>query len=694
MRTGTWLLLPVLLATPIWSPPAAGQSAPEPITVTHVGWPADRFVPSRTMLALWLSRAPDGGERIAVVAGNLDLSALLDRRGNMVSYRPDAVRLPAGESDVTIYLVDTTGAWNEIGRHPLKVQAAMGLDRAGATPVVDLSSAGMLGRGTPVPSTDRATYQDLTARLGLDASGTGRGYSLTARANLQGVSNETQRLRWGTAGRDAPAVDLADYALGASFGGVEVAFGGVTVGSNRHLLNGFGARGLRSGIQLGPAARLDVGLVSGTSMVGWSNVTGLTDADHRIGLASLSLQFLPSRPGGLQLDITAMDGAVRPAAGFNQGAATDAETSRGVGVTVMASDVRQRIRFAGGVSRSRFTNPADPLLFGDTTVVAVRPETREARFAELTLRLLDGLRAGANLPVSLGVTGRHERVDPLYRSVGAFLAADQENNALELAGSAGALSLQGGLSATRDNLGEIASILTTRTRGLTWSASVPLNALVGATPRPFWPAASFGWQRTRQFGDGVPVDGDFQPTHIPDQVSINRSAALAWNIGAVSAGYRWNRSTQDNRQVGRERADFRTDVHGISLGAPASRALTLGVDAALERNRSDELELTQRVERVGANLQWQLALRTTLSGAVSQMWSEDPRSDQRIRNTETYAELAQGFNLYRRPDGGTQGRVFVRYTRTRLASASISLRDPFQPALTWSVTAGSSFRAF
>jgi hypothetical protein len=428
-------------------------------------------------------------------------------------------------------------------------------------------------------------------------------------------------------------------------------------------------------------------------MVGWSNLTGLADANHRIGLAALGVQLIPSRPGAIQLDVTAVDGSVRPVAGFNQGAATDAEESRGFGVSVAASDARQRVRISAGISRSRFVNPTDPLLFGDSAIVAVRATTREARFGELSLRLLDNAKLSAAIPVSVAVTARHERVDPLYRSVGAFVAADQQNNGVELAGSLGALAVQAAATSGRDNLGDIASILTTRTRGTSWSGSVPLNSLFGAAPAWPWPAASFAWQRTRQFGDGVPVGGDFQPTHVPDQVSINRIASLAWTAGATSVSYRWNWSTQDNRQIGRERADFRSAVHGVTISTPGARGLTLGVDLGLERNRSDELDLTQRVERVGANVQWQLSSRTAFSGALSRMWSEDPRSDQRLRQTELFGELSQGFNLYRRPEGGTQGRIFVRYGRTRLAVATL-VGDPFQPTVTWMITAGSSLRAF
>ncbi|MFN0181062.1 MAG: hypothetical protein ACKVZ0_19825 [Gemmatimonadales bacterium] len=689
MRPGVTLLLAGLLTGP-----ALAQDPPATLAVKQFGWPTDRFLSNRTELLVWLSRPPTAAERIAMVVGGHDLSALVDRTGDLIHYRPHPFHLPIGETEVAVFVVDSAGAWTEIGRQPLKVRGAIGLDRARATPTADLNSTGMLDRNAVTPAPDRTTYQDLTANLGVDVTAAGRGYAISGRANLQGVSEETQRLRWNAIGREAPAVDLSDYRIGTTVGVAELALGAVTLGANRFLLNGFGSRGLQAGFKLSPAVHLGLGLVSGTNVVGWTNLLGMTDSDHRIGLAALGIQLIPSRPGAIQLDVTAVDGSVRPVAGFNQGAATDAETSRGVGFSLAASDLRQRLRFSAGISRSRFSNPADPLLFQDSAIVAVQATTRQARFGELSVRLLDNARITKTIAASVGVTGRHERVDPLYRSVGTFVAADQEQNAIELSSTLGALSLQGAATSARDNLGAIASILTTRTRSSSWSASVPVASLFGVKASWHWPAASFGWQRTRQFGDGVPVDGGFQPTHVPDQVSINRTGALNWTLGAAALGYRWNRSTQDNRQVGRELADFRTDVHGLTVTGPAGRTLTIGLDLGVERNRSDELGLTQRVERIGANLQWQLTTRAALAGAVSQMWSEDPRSDQRLRNTEMYGELSQGFNLYRRPEGGTQGRVFVRYGRTRSALAPLSTNDPFQPTLTWMLTAGSSLRAF
>ena len=98
------------------------------------------------------------------------------------------------------------------------------------------------------------------------------------------------------------------------------------------------------------------------------------------------------------------------------------------------------------------------------------PEGFDMRFSAVPAPA-NGLGFPQAIAASLGVTGRHERVDPLYRSVGTFVAADQEQNAVELTSSLGALSLQGAATSARDNLGAIASILTTRTRSTTWPSS-------------------------------------------------------------------------------------------------------------------------------------------------------------------------------------------------------------------------------
>ena len=685
--------------------PLAAQAAPRPrpaapldtsAIVAAARWTGERYVGSRTVLAFDLSRPLDPGQRLALIVGTTDVSAAVQVRGQRAEYAPAALRLPAGESEAVAYVVAADGSWREAGRAPLRVRTRAGFDRASATPSVDLTSVGQLDQyvaeGAPPP--DRRTYQDLTMRLALGNTVARDGWEVAFQSNAVGVTDKTQRLRWSERQDRAPSLDLADYRLQLSRGPVRAAVGNVSVGANRYLLSGFGSRGASAAVQLHRAVAIDAAAVNGTNVVGWDNVFGLAESDHRLVSTALNVELIPSRPGAVHMDVTALDGSILPRTGFTQGAVTDAERSRGYGVQVSMSDAAQRLRFAGGVTQSRFRNPADPLLAGDTTIVAVRSEARSARFGELGIQVLRERRLTDSLRVSLAATVRHERVDPLYRSVGAFVQGDQQQDGGDLTGTFGPLSVQGAITRSRDNLADVPSILTTRTRRRSLTLAAPLSGLLGLSSRPWLPVATFGWEGTGQAGDGIPVNSDFAATHVPDQFSRVRNTSLTWSLARLNIAYRWNESFQDNRQVGRERADFRARVHAVSLGLNGIPRLTPSLEGSVERQDNLEAGTQQRTSRVGSIVQAQLTRALALSGNLAHTWTFDPFANRRTRNLEVQGELSQGFTLYRRVDGGTQGRVFVRYARTRAAFFPIIPDPSLVPQLMWTINAGSSFRLF
>src|SRR5690606_19256963 len=136
------------------------------------------------------------------------------------------------------------------------------------------------------------------------------------------------------------------------------------------------------------------------------------------------------------------------------------------------------------------------------------------------------------------------------RSVGAYVQADAQSDRLDLQLSVGPLALQGALSRARDNLDDIASILTTRTEGWQAGGALPLGQLFGAAYDAwYWPNLSMTWQQMHQFGEDVPENSDFNPSHVPDQMSTNATASVAWTHSIWSLTYNWNRSHQDNRQT-------------------------------------------------------------------------------------------------------------------------------------------------
>jgi hypothetical protein len=224
--------------------------------------------------------------------------------------------------------------------------------------------------------------------------------------------------------------------------------------------------------------------------------------------------------------------------------------------------------------------------------------------------------------------------------------------------------------------------------------ALPLGALLRRRDAWYYPQLSYSWQRSRQFGEGIPENGDFAASHVPDQISRNQTGSVSWSYQATSLSYRWNQSFQDNRQPGRENSDFRATVHSISLGANPKPSVTATVDLSVERQTSIESATTQRLERVGASVRWQATRSTDLSGTISQSWAFDPTAQARQRNTEIQLELSQGVNLYRKPEGGTQGRLFVRFGRTRAASHLLGVTDLVAPAVQWTINAGGSIRLY
>lgn len=692
------VLSTAVFTTPVLAQSAAPLPASPPIAI-HARWDTARARGSREVLELRLDRAPaeDAG-RVALVVGGIDVSGVLQHDGERIVYDPSRTPLQAGASDVVAYLVDGTGQWIELGRFPARVRTRVGLDESRVQPGVELSSTGpLVRRETPGEPAGGTMRHDVSLRLGLEGRFARDGWNVTSTSNAVGVTNRTQRLRYGDLDHHAPALDLADYRVHVTRSGLDASLGHQTVGQHRLLMNGFTSRGVGGTVRVAPGVAFDASLLNGTSMVGWSNPFGFASPDHRVASAGVSFELVPARPGALHVHLTGADGSLLPRTGFNQGAVTDAEQSRSAGVRVAISDAGQRVRFEGGVARSRFSNPADPLLAAGESIVAVETEHRNARYAELHVDLLRRVPFPLVTGIDLTASARHERIDPMYRVVGAFVQSDRDAHGVDVAGAIGALVFKAGLGALRDNLQRIPSILTTHTDGSTLSASMPLASLVrgGAW---FLPSTTYMRERVHQSGDGVPADGGFEPSHVPDQVSVNEQMGLTWSVLGRSIAYNRNVSRQDNRQIGRELADFRTTVDALSLGGSLGAALDLTLDVSRERQHSAELDASQRLDRVGTSARWRPLSRTDVLVIVSRAHGvrlpDAERHADRTRDLELQLELSRGFDVYRRFDGATQGRFVFRFARTRATVLPGSPQQLLDVRSTWTLHAGASFRVY
>jgi hypothetical protein len=594
--------------------------------------PADGFIPRNSTIDLRVTGTLAQGDRIAVLLGPTDVTPLFRPTRAGLRYAPRIVSLPSGERDMAVYLVRAGGEWQELRRFPLRVRNPIGFDRAQLSPRLDLGLEGQLAQGhdAATPPPERPTYQDFTGQLALE-SGVERGpVSWTTQGSIIGVSHQESALRFGELGGSAPRVDLSNYLARFTRGTSELAVGHVSLGDQRHLVSGFTSRGATIALKRSSRFDLQAGVMNGSSVVGWYNPFGLNNPDHRMVSGSLGLDALP-RPGALRIEVTGLNGSVLPFSGYNQGAVTDAEESRGVGFRLMASDPSQRLRLESGYARSRFHNPADSTLAQGGELVPVREVTRNAHYVDATIDVVRDLQL-VSRPTGLALGYRRERVDPLYRSLGAYAQPDREFNQFELRATVAGIALLGNHARSGDNLANLASVLTSLTRRTGVTADAPLSAVLGVTTS-WLPLVSYAFDRTHQFGEGLPDNGEFAASHVPDQISRNSTLAVSWQLSRIALGYRWNSSFQDNRQAARENADFDALTNGVTLGINPANWLGLDFSYDTERAENREQEEVDNTRRYSGRANLRPFGQSTLTLAASHTRAADGTRTRRRRDT-------------------------------------------------------------
>jgi len=657
----------------------ASAQEPGPVTPSFSG---TTWVGPSERIALAL-KPPADAARVAVFIGDTDYSAMFDRLPDRLVFRARVLNLPPGEQDVTVYQVGADSKWQEVGRFPLRVLTPGGFQSVAMNPRLAVNNKGQVAEGhSPVENApQRDEYQDYAVNTGLQTRHVRSGWSFSTQSNFAGVSNKQEALRFGELQNDAPKFDLSDYLITVERGSFNLTAGHVAFGENRHLLNGFASRGVRTETKLGAYGRLAAGALNGNSIVGWANPFGLKSPDHRILASSLSLTPFPARPQIL-LQGTLVNGSILPRSGFTQGAVLDAEKSTGTGLRLTAADAAQRVQIDVGYSRSSFTNPTDEQLEQGIDVVRVKRVTRYARYVDASAHLLRGRKILA--PTTLTLAVQHERVDPLYRNVASPVSADIMQTTVTAQGSMGPVALQASFGRMHDNLGDIVSILTTHTHNSAANVALPLPTIF---IKAHWlPTLTYGITRLRQFGDGVPPNSDFTETHVPDQVSINQTYGVEWQRTKWRLSYQRNSSDQDNRQIGRELADFLNTTNNVAVSWNALRALDLSADFGFDDAENKEQSQNNRTRRIGASVNWRPTSSTVVAGSFARTSQKDDPLTTEQTSTDLRAEVSQRFPLLRLTAGSSPGQLFVRFARQ-----SGDLFNPFTPRNArhnWNVNTG------
>jgi hypothetical protein len=669
--------------------PASGVSLSATTTVP-AGW-----VGANYPFEITLSRALNADEgRVAVLVGALDVSELVVINGTTLRYA-GRVPLPAGESQVVVYAVSPANAWQEIGRFALRVLTPRGYEQAQATTVVDIGWKSQVFEGheplTNAPP--RARFSDVTLNAGIDGRFVRNGVTWTNAVTLLGSSFQQEALRFGERGDEAPHIDLSSYQVRLERNRVATSMGHVTLGSMRHLLNSFASRGATFTAPAGSRGSLTLAAVNGSNVVGWNNPLGFTRDDHRLLTGTLGVELLP-RAGALRAETTFVTGSLLPLTGFNQQAITDAQDSRGIALRITGADAQQRWSVDGGLTRSRFVNPLDPLLAQGTTLVPVRDETRNARYLDVTFGVLRGKQISKTATASLTLVARHEQVDPFFKSIGAAaVQPDVRQNQLEAQAVLGQATIQAVHARYEDNLDDLASALKTLTRRNTVNAMLPLGGFASPTGAAYFPRITYTADYVHQFGDELPTNSDFNASHVPDQRSANQTLAIEWALAKWRAAYRLGKSNQDNRQPGRERADLDNMTHMVAFGV--SPLPTLDVSTELGIERADNLEVTSRAQtrRFGANADWRISSRIAIQSLFSTTWNEDS-TDARGRATQLDVQASWQVRLARQPRQKPAMRTFVKFSHLSGYNENARFGIARSTREGWSVNTGATVSLF
>ena len=245
-----------------------------------------------------------------------------------------------------------------------------------------------------------------------------------------------------------------------------------------------------------------------------------------------------------------------------------------------------------------------------------------------------------------------------------------------------------------DNLENIPSILKTKTQRAQAQAAFPVGSLFGGPPPAWWlPQLTYGFGWTWQYAANDPPGGGFQPTHLPDQVSFNHTPGIEWQAGSTRFGWKLNYSDQDNRQVGRENADFLNAANIVFLSLQPTSILDLGLEYGNERAALGETGAVNRTKNYQATLALRplASLALTSNGILTDTGNDAGTSEGRAWTVNVQA--AWRFEPPRKGTHGLSGQILVRYSFQQSRTSDLVFgTETFRKA--WVVSSGVSLSLF
>ncbi len=600
--------------------------------------------------------------RLHFLFGKRDLTGLLKRLApGQYLYPADQWPLPPGEETLRVYRV-ADGVWTLLDERPLRVLSSGGFEQAEWTPQADLSGSGRVEHSLSSDFPDEQRLQDksLALQAGMETRHNRRDIQMETRWQWVGSSSAEQSLRYDQLGPDAPRIDLSDYQIHLQRRSLGLRLGHQEQGANPLLIDRFRNRGLGLSWQPSDTLSLQLAAQAARPRVGWSDLLGLADAStDRVASLGLGLR-LPgpeSLPLLLRVDLISALRVAEP--GFDEAAVTELANNRGLGLRLLAGGDDLGWSLHIDYARSRFENPPEPfeLEFGEQPQTLVSKD--EARAIGLRYTLLKMEHDDPDAP-SLDLLLDWSRIDPFYQSIAAELTPNEQRQSVTLEGRWRWMNWRVAAIASEDNLDDLPSVLKTLTREQQLSLNLDLSAL--ETVSAWIPgSATLSLGRIHQFGDNLPIGFD-PDSHVPDQVDRQQSLDLEWLLPQGNLSVRLARSVQDNRQPGRDQADFENRELSLSL----STALIDGINLQLGWGQVLALDMEQDLER--RSREWQVGMDALLG----EHWSlsvngtltlED--DDQGLSERKNHGLQLQVSRQWQLPSasGKLPLQAFLRYTR-------------------------------
>ena len=639
---------------------------------------------------------------IRFMIGKTDVTTLfIEKRPGHYHYDNSVIPLPSGTTNLNIFNTGSDGSWNKVAEYTLQVKSTFGFKESDVTPSVNVSIRSELDNGyngdSIAPPLDEQKQTEMTTNISLSSNSSNDNLNMQTNFNFVGVSKDEEALQFSEQGNDAPKIDLSDYLIQVNKGQNNLSIGHINFGNNRYLISGFGSRGMSYTGKLGKTDSLDFSMtkMNGTSVTGYSNFTGLTEnSNHYVSAALVGYDFDSENPGRLRMELTYLDASVLPLTNFGSGEIPDAEISSGYGVNFLGANEAGTLRGNVTYASSKYTNPEDQLLFQADDVVAVEEQTDSARHAEVSYELFRTEADEKGNAYSITTTVSHERVDPLYKSIAAFASADTEKNSVALVMQLTQVSLNYSDTRVQDNLDNIETVLKTKTDTDDLSINIPLKQMLNndGEENNWIPNLDIQLNKTHQYGANLPTTFD-PDSHIPDQMNKSRSVRLSWNTDKFILGLSQSVSEQDNRQQGREDADFKNTNHSVDVSYQFTSNFNASLGLGEVEAYDNENNLTTFDDTLSFGMNWNITDKLQLSTNYNEAGNHDSANNATRDGYSANAQLSWQFEMPGFSVKKIPGQFFINYTmqnnrsRDNVFISEINSHD-------WTINAGLSLSLF